>query len=77
MEFLRDYWEIILGIVGSIFYIARNEARIKQLEKDVARLEKRQIDIEKAIWDKLEIIDSRITELLTAVAEMRGEMKGK
>ena len=47
METVKEFWALIAGAVGAIFWLARLEGRVNQTVEDIDRLEK-QIDSDRA-----------------------------
>lgn len=47
MEIVKDFWAIVVAIIGGIFWLARLEGRVNSNSREILRLEQR-IDRDRA-----------------------------
>lgn len=71
---LMDYWPLFVTFVLMVAWFVRLEANVMRLEKDHLDLKKAESEKDKALWLKIENLQSTLNQVLIAIGELKGRI---
>lgn len=74
---IRDYWEVIVGVVMLIAWFVRLEVKQTILEREFEKKEIRDAEKETSLWAKINSIQDTCTQVLQSVARLEGKLDNK
>lgn len=72
---LLDFWPLILGFIGLVSWCAVIQSDLRRLKEDHGDLKQAEADKDRALWLKIETLQTTLNQVLIAIGELKGRIK--